>query len=342
MECFVGFDAFIDQIIEPVYKREKEKVVPFPSMLKFSEMIGKASGKSCNIELIVQEEKIGGNGPNLAVVLVNLGHQVTIAGNFGKKQTFPIFNPLLQKCQEVFSYEDPGLTDALEFTDGKIILGKHRPLLNLNHLDVIHAIGEAHFLEILEKAALFVSANWTMLPMTNALWHYIEEKIAPKLSKKTRYMFVDLADPAKRGNAELNEALERLKALNQTFNVTLSLNLAEADQVARLLQVDSDARALRQKLNLFCVIVHSSKESQAAKEHEFASHMPHFIANPKIKTGAGDNFGAGFCHAWLQNRSLHEALAIANGTASLYIQEGKSPNREELAIFLQECDNISL
>lgn len=343
MSCFVGFDGFIDAIIDPVCKRNQEGYTPFPSMQAFSETISKASEKSLNIELVVREEKIGGNGPNLARALVEFGHPVTLAGTFGKREIYPIFNPLVKKSLHTYSYEDPGKTDALEFSDGKIILGKLRPLQNLSYLDVVEKIGEENFFEILEKSTLFVSANWTMLPMTNALWDYIAKKIAPRLSKQIRYMFVDLADPAKREPSDLLEAMHLLRDLNQTFRVILSLNQAEALQVGKIFEIKrATAKDLFEKLHLFGIVVHDSKKTSAIIETDFAEQTPFPVSKVKIKTGAGDNFNAGFCHGLLQNLPLKKTLILANATASFYIQNGRSPSVEELAIFLQACDNIEV
>lgn len=341
--CFIGFDGFIDEIIHPVEKRAGEKYDRFPTILEFSKYLKKASNKSCNVELAIQEIKIGGNGPIMANALANLGYPIVLTGTFGKKEIHPIFEPLVKKCRQVITLGDPGHTDALEFPEGKIILGKMEPLLELTCRDVIQKI---EFKEFLDQSTLFTSANWTMLPMMNDLWEYLLTQIAPKLSSKQRYMFVDLADPAKRSDADLKKALDLLKQLNQFFSVVLGLNYAEAIRIAKTLKLkkaqspEALIQSLYRKLGLSHITLHNSKFSFAINKGTLVSHPPFYTPDPKTTTGAGDNFNAGFCHGLLQNKYLHETLITANATAGFFVRNGKSPSIEELAIFLRSWDNI--
>jgi len=60
----VGFDGFIDEILEVVQERvSRSKYVRIDSIKQFSERIGQAANMSANIELVPQQIKIGGNGP---------------------------------------------------------------------------------------------------------------------------------------------------------------------------------------------------------------------------------------------------------------------------------------
>lgn len=338
--CFVGFDGFIDEIIHPVEKRTPQGYSAFNTMLAFSEKISKASEKSCNIELVVNQIKMGGNGPILANALAQLGHKITLAGNLGIPHVNPIFHSLTDRCVEVFTYEEPGHTDAVEFPDGKIILGKLDPLHRISAEKVIQTIGVERCVQILENSSLFVSANWTMLPMTNELWRLLLKLVVPKLSNKKRYFFIDLADPAKRTDSELKEALDLLIHFNETFHVVLGLNHAEALRVATLLGTHSSPEALQQATQLSQIVLHSSKSSSTSTKNENATQSTFFTPHPKISTGAGDNFNAGFCHGLLQNISLEKSLQSGNACAGFYVREGRSPSVEELAIFLQAWDNI--
>lgn len=333
--CFIGFDGFIDEIIHPVEQRTPKGYTPFKTMAAFGKKISHASEKSCNIELVVQRIKVGGNGPILAGALALLGHKITLAGNLGIPEINPIFHSLIEQCVEAFTYENPGLTDALEFSDGKIILGKLEPLHHLTAEKVIETIGIDRLLQILETTSLFVSANWTMLPMMNDLWRLILKLIAPKLSHKKRYFFIDLADPAKRTDQELKEALDLLLQFNETFHVVLGLNFAEAERIAIILNSEPNSESLLQKSGLSQIVLHSSKSSSTSTKNGTATQPTFFTFTPKITTGAGDNFNAGFCHGLLQNLTLDNSLLNGNAVAGFYVREGRSPSAEELAIFVR-------
>lgn len=346
LQCFIGFDGFIDEIIHPVAKRDGKSYTPYSTILEFSKYLKKASYKSCNVELAVQEIKPGGNGPILANALVNLGYPLILAGTFGEKSVHPIFEPLMKKCRHAITLGDPGHTDALEFPEGKIILGKMEPLLDLTYNDIIRKIGESKFKNFIDESTLFATANWTMLPMMNDLWERLLIDIAPKLSHKKRYLFVDLADPAKRSDEDLKKALKLLKDLSHYFSVVLGINYSEGLRIAKTLKLKKATlpeeliESLYKKLKVSIVTLHNSKFSFACDGNSLVSHCPFYTPEPKTTTGAGDNFNAGFCHGLLQDKSLHETLIAANATAGFFVRNGKAPSIEELAIFLRTWDNI--
>lgn len=339
--CLVGFDGFVDEIVIPVQERTSfTTFVPFPTISSISERIAQASGKSCNIELMVREKKIGGNAPILALALVEGGHQITLVGTLGKEEISPIFHPLTERCFSAVSIGPSGHSDALEFADGKIILGKLNPLNGLQAEEVVDLIGLKRLEEWLERSTLFVSANWTMLPMMNQFWELLIEKILPRLSSRKRIFFVDLADPAKRPQQDLLKALDLLKGLQTKYQVVLGLNRAEAERIRSLsdlpetLAPEESIGRLRSALGLSQVVVHTPRSAMAATEEGVFYVESAFTSTPRLNTGAGDNFNAGYCNALLYNMTANEALLTGVATAGYYVREGRSPTMEELADFL--------
>lgn len=339
--CFIGFDGFTDEIAVAVDQRkDTENFTLIPSIGAFSKRIAKASGKSGNIELVTRETKIGGNGPILASGLVEGGHRVILAGTLGEKEIEPLFKPLAEKCLKVFSFAPSSHSDAIEFSDGKIILGKHKPLQTLTAEKTLKKIGIKALIEALNDSKLFVSANWTMIPMINDLWEALIKKIVPKLSKKKRYLFVDFADPAKRTDGDLKRALELLQKFNKSFEVVLGLNLSEAERIAKLMKIRAKsaellAKKLLETLKLSQIVIHSPKFACTfGQKFSFCEKTP-YIATPAIKTGAGDNFNAGYCSGLLYDLSPHESLLLGIATSGFYVRNRKSPTLEQLAFFLE-------
>lgn len=349
LRCFIGFDGFIDEIVRPVASRNGSSVKTFSSIQDFALVCGGAKNKSCNIELVSREFKIGGNGPNMASALCKLGYPLDLIGLFGKEEINPIFLPLTDKCKTVISLEDPGISEALEFSDGKIIFGKHESLHRLTANNVINNIGKERLAHLLDNAALAAFGNWTMLLMMNDLWKIIANEIAPGLSNKKRLLFIDLADPFKRDDRDLTTALELLQELNRYFNVILGLNHAEALRIAELsgLNITSSldegwTMQLLHRVKLAYLVIHNAQFSYAAHAKETGTFTPFYEPEPKITTGAGDHFNAGFCHGLLQGGSLKDALLFGNAVAGYYVRHSKSPSIEELAIFLRSWDNINV
>ncbi|MGI8965451.1 MAG: PfkB family carbohydrate kinase, partial [Limisphaerales bacterium] len=130
--AFLGLGGFVDELIHVVDKRQSaEKFERLTVMTQLAERILGAAGKSTNIELAVQQTKLGGNGPIMANALAVFGVNVTYLGALGYPTVHPLFQKFAQAVQ-VHSLAEPGHTDALEFDDGKIMLGKMEPLKEVN------------------------------------------------------------------------------------------------------------------------------------------------------------------------------------------------------------------
>ena len=79
----VGFDGFVDEIVEVVDKRDSfDSYVRMTHMAQFGERIIQAAGLSTNIEFVPKTVKLGGNGPIMANALVQAGTSVSYVGSF--------------------------------------------------------------------------------------------------------------------------------------------------------------------------------------------------------------------------------------------------------------------
>jgi len=317
---FVGFDGFTDHISQAVDQRESATLyTPIPTLRAFGERIAEASGKSGNIELVLKNTQIGGNAPLLAQGLFPF-HRVSFAGLIGYPQAIePLFAFFAEQCDSCYPLGPSGETDAIEFEDGKLFLGKQRPLLEL-HLDQI--VSNIDFVDALNRCDLFASVNWTMLPIMNSLWRYIAHTIVAQLTTKKRWMFVDLADPAKRTDHDILEALNILKTLQTGFHVVLGLNHAEALRVGQLLGTDANPSEIRRRANLSQVVIHSPTEARAANREEECVVKVDFCKKPVIQTGAGDTFNAGYCHGLVSGWNLAQTLQNGVLLASRYVHTG--------------------
>src|ERR1700722_10399778 len=160
MSAFVGLDGFVDEIIHVVDKRQSaENYQRLPTISSLASRLAGAAGKSANIELVNQRTKLGGNGPIMANALARFGLHVTYVGNLGHPVLHPVFEPFAQRA-EVFSIAEPGHTDALEFEDGKIMLGKHYPLKEVNWENLLARFGRDKLAAKLQSSDLVGFVNW--------------------------------------------------------------------------------------------------------------------------------------------------------------------------------------
>ncbi|MBC7783083.1 MAG: carbohydrate kinase family protein, partial [Burkholderiales bacterium] len=156
----------------------------------------------------------------------------------------------------------------------------------------------------------------------------------------------DLADPEKRTHDDILEALKLLTRFQDQVDVILGLNLKESTEIADVLGlpgqnqpeafIEQTAQAIREELNLHCVVVHPRRGAAAAMEGESASFAGPFVERPKISTGAGDHFNAGFCLGRTLGFGLAESLCCGVGTSGYYVRTAISPSAAQLAEFI--CD----
>jgi sugar/nucleoside kinase (ribokinase family) len=346
LKATIGLDGFVDEIIAVVNKRhDKERYDPVPTIELLAKKIAGAAGESSNYELIVKQMKLGGNGPIMANALANLGIAVTYIGNLGYPSLHPVFEEFADKAN-VISVGEPAHTDALEFEDGKLMFGKLQPLNDVNWDNLLSRVGREQLIELMRGSKLIGMVNWTMLPHMSRIWAKMLDEIVPNIERHKHKLFVDLADPEKRTHEDILDALKLLTRFQDQVDVILGLNLKEAGEIADVLglpgrsnpeaAIEENAVAIREKLKLACVVVHPRRGAAAAIEGQSAKFMGPFVRQPKISTGAGDHFNAGFCLGRLLGFSLEESLCTGVANSGYYVRTAISPSTEQLADFIRQ------
>ena len=345
VKATVGFDGFVDEIIAVVDKRHDfERYDPIRTIAVLGNKITNAAGKSSNYELIVKQMKLGGNGPIMANALASAGMSVTYVGNLGYPTVHPVFQDLAKRSNAI-SIGEPGHTDALEFDDGKLMLGKITAMNDVNWNNLVSRVGgEEKVKSVMQGARLTALVNWTMLPYMSQIWQKMLERGYPNRDGGQRTLFIDLADPEKRNHADICHAMELLTKFQKQVDVILGLNLKEAGEIAECLGlsiegdaedgIESTARAIRQKMDIHCVVIHPRKGAAAATGNASATFAGPFVEQPKISTGAGDHFNAGFALGQTLGFGLEESLCTGVATSGYYVRTAQSPTAQQLSEFI--------
>ena len=346
--ALIGFDGFVDEIIDVVKTRHSpDHYERIPTIAELAQRIGEAAGLSTNLELVPTQVKLGGNGPIMANALSGMGLEVTYIGCVGYPTLHPVFEELAVKCR-VISIAEPGHTDALEFDDGKVMLGKHQPLKDVRWDRIVERIPVQELAQIANESSLIAALNWTMLPYLTEVWERFlnEVLVEPQEGKTPPITFFDLCDPAKREPKELVQALETIQAFKAKSRPILGLNRKEATAVADALGLsvapsNSEAplvditTAIGEKLELYGVVVHPTSEAAAYIEGKYYRVPGPYTSKPKLTTGAGDNFNAGFCLAQVLGLDPEASLAVGAATSGFYVRNRRSPAGQELPGFLR-------
>lgn len=350
LPVMVGFDGFVDSIISVVDKRhDAERFDAVETIAALGEKISRAAGMSSNYELVVKLEKLGGNGPIMANALLEAGLPVTYMGALGESEIEAVFRDFAGRCDACHSLCAPGRTDALEFADGKLMLGKYESLKQINWQRLLDVGGESTVREVFGRAKLISTVNWTMLPYIGEIWQRLADDVLGERDDRP-LVFVDLADPEKRTSEDLKQGLSQCAAFQKNADVILGLNLKESSQVAAVLGVMAPgddagelvaaASAIREKLGVHCLVIHPRRGAAAARvddgEVSTAWFDGPFVQKPKLSTGAGDNFNAGFCIGSLAGMPVQQCLCVGTATSGYYVRNAGSPTLAQLTAFCEE------
>jgi len=344
----VGFDGFVDSIVTPVALREGpgELFTPFGGMAQFGQLIVGAAGKSLNLELYPRRDKLGGNGPIMGLALAALGCPVTGIGGFGRQVINPVFDEYARKA-DLVSLCDPAHTLAVEFPDGKLMLGMMRSLDEISPAAIESALdGPDGYRKRIEACKAVALTNWTMIPALTAIYDHLTREILPGLkSGGSRLFFFDLCDPEKRSREDLSAALQAIARFSAFGEVILGLNLREAEQIAAVLGLDEvlpdeaglqrSAAAIRAQLAVTAIVIHPRESAACATAAGTAWVLGPYVAKPLITTGAGDHFNAGFVAGWLLGSSPDICLLMGVSTSGYYVRTGRSPGAPELSAMVR-------
>lgn len=332
----IGFDGFVDEIIHVVDKRNSpadyERIKDIKS---FSERIASVAGLSANIELLTINTKLGGNGPIMANAIIAQGHEVTYLGALGKQHIHPVFTEFADSCRNVISLTDPGYTDALEFYDGKIMLGKMNNLQEVSYQSLLEKMPQQEIENLLADADMVAFTNWTMLSNLNSIIIAFSNIIEKQQNKPI--VFLDLADPKKRTNEDIRQVLELISAI--PCETILSMNLSESTIISLVLGIKEDeiltrAEMIRKKMGIAAIVIHPVNGAAISHFKESLWMEGPYTPRPKLTTGAGDNFNAGFCNAWMAGLDPGQCIAVGACSSGFYVREGRSGTRQEVLDFM--------
>lgn len=345
MSAFIGMDGFIDEIVHIVDKRiSPTKYVRLNTIKEYAERVAAAAGKSTNFEMVAQLVKLGGNGPIMANAIANFGIKLSYLGSLNYPDIHPVFKDFTEKG-DVHSIANAGRTDALEFDDGKLIMGRMTQLNEVNWENIVARYGKDKFIEKFTGCDFIGFVNWTMLPHMSDIWEVVLNDICPIMGGARRTIFFDLADPEKRSKEDIKRALDLVCKFEKYFDVILGLNEKEGYEIGEVLSFDTNdhtpdglsnlAKKIQNQLGINTLVIHPVAYALAVSAGEVCIVKGPFCEKPLISTGAGDHFNSGFCLGKMLGFDNVQSLLSAVSTSGFYVRTAISPTMNDLAGFLE-------
>jgi hypothetical protein len=363
--ALLGFDGYVDHIQKAVQTSIGDSQEHFQSLTDFGKHIAAAAGKSAQVELQTTMHKFGGNAPIMAHALAQLGASNTCVGTLGYPNLHDSFRQMHNGCT-LLSIGEPAMTNALEFGDGKLILSETSTFKDLDLSHVIRLLGK----EVLDKAIagcrLVALVDWANLPKCTLLWEHFYAHLEA-LGLQDKIFFFDLCDPSKKAKGEIREILSVIGRYGRLGKTILGVNENEALKICRALTdagpdgagspgaeganhtgkeaagsacpeptsgLSGVAKFIFDRIEIDVLLVHPVDCSLIATRDGVTRLPGRVIDQPKILTGGGDNFNAGFCFGLLNDLSLEESALLGMATSGAYVRNGYSPSVTEVINFL--------
>jgi hypothetical protein len=346
--AFLGFDACIDNIVRIVREKKENDVTGFFSdSRQFGEFLINLNSKSCGVELQTKLSKIGGNMVITGNALGNLGIRVECIGTFGLPEILPVFRTMSQKCS-LHTIGDTISATALEFNNSKVIMFDPGPYNELNWEGIKDLLGIDRIKELISGKQLISFLNWSEIENSSDIWKGVLDEILPAIIQTgpKPFFFTDFSDCSLRSKKDIRFAIDLLGRFRSYFKVILSLNQNEADLIARALDLkdcvpdEEFVKELFRASNTDVLVLHRTKDSLAYDGVAYEKCETFFCKEPKILTGGGDNFNAGFCYSLFYNLDLFQSLLVANAVSGSYVKTRISPDVGNLIEFLEQ--NLSI
>ena len=340
----IGLDGFVDEIVHLVDQRQDfERYTRIPTLAAMGERISRAAGLGTNIEMVPMQFKLGGNGPIYANALISYGVKMTYIGALGDP-VHDVFKDMASKSEKIYSLSNPGHTHALEFEDGKLMMGKIT-VLNEITWDKFKCVvgGPQAIAGMIDKCDLFGMENWTMVPYMSQIWEGLIEEVFPLVKDRAikPLAFFDLADPEKRTKEDILQAMKLIGKFESKFRAVLGLNEKELYEIADVFDVKHDGlknttSEVYKKMGIYCLVVHPIKEACCVIDGTYYQVEGPYCEKPVLTTGAGDNFNAGFCLGLALGLEPQESVTLGVCTSGFYVRNGKSPTYEDVMAFVKK------
>lgn len=320
-KCLIGFDGYRDEIYRLVREKTKQTCRYWETMTGFGAYLQQLGGRSADIQMELSTVRLGGNAPLMAGAMASLGNPVICMGLLdGCGELLP----RRRSEAEYLSIGKENRCTALEFTDGKLMLG-HLESMELTCDQFWERTGRERFVSLLRECELMAAVNWSAFLYMNEILASMESCLLSENGPEI--LFFDLADFSARSAQEVKELGRLLKTFAERKRVFLGLNEKEAGLFGQK-YLDSDISsdrlgpALASGLPKCGIVIHGRKGACCYLGSDRAEARTEPIENPRLLTGAGDHFNAGFCTGLIRGLGYDRALALGNLSAGHYIRFG--------------------
>ncbi len=343
----LGFDGYLDRVRTVVADRhDADSYDALATLAGLRDRVADsvADDSSLTFEWLQSGTRTGGHTCHLGRAFGMWGFEPVLVGTYGD----PVREPFAEEFgdYELHSMGAPGITDAVEFDDGKLMLSEIGDQMRLDWDTVVDGVGRDRLADRVDGADLLGAGYWAELPGLPGVLDGLGE-LFDELDDPPDRVLVDTGDVRKLDRDRLaagEAALARLERV-AGVDVALSANRAETRRLAETL-ADADpaadgaahAAALREALDVSLVACHGTRRSAVATADAVASAGVPRVEDPELTTSSGDHFNAGLALGLLGDLPPAAMAVLGNAVAGLFVRTGEPPALDAVRSFVRSYE----
>ncbi|MFC7021201.1 MULTISPECIES: PfkB family carbohydrate kinase [Haloarcula] len=332
-----GFDGYVDNVRQAGTNAGASESERITTLSEFGEQIvtSAAADSSLAISWERHGQRTGGHVSHLSRAYDTLGFDPTLVGMCGDPVR-DLFAAEFADCT-IYSLGDPGITDAIEFDDGKLMLMESGGAATLDWATITDRVGVDTLIEELDGAKLLGVGYWAVIPELPGILDGLREQVFPALSAPPEHVLLDPANIREIDHAVLESIVAATRRLASDVEVTVSANRYETKELASVLgahdgeELLADARVAFDSLSVDRFVGHSVSESVVVSDDGTTSVQVTPVESPALTTSAGDHFNAGLSLGLVEGLPEDAAVVMGNALAREFVRTGETPTYDDVA-----------
>jgi hypothetical protein len=286
--------------------------------------------------------RTGGHVSHLSRVYQAFGFEPTMVGMCGDP-VLDIFEREFAECR-IHSLGNPGVTDAIEFDDGKLMLVESGDAATLDWETLRSRVGVGTLIEELDGAKLLGIGYWAMMPKLAPVLDHLRETVFPEAEDPPDHVLLDPANIREIDRGMLESIVDATRRLAGIVDVTVSANRSETKELATVLgghggdDLVADARTAFESLGVDRFVGHSVTESVVVSDDGVTSVDVAPVDAPALTTSAGDHFNAGFSLGLVEELPEAAAVVLGNALAREFVRSGETPSYADVVSAVDTYD----
>jgi len=337
-----GFDGYLDRVREVVADRtDHDSYERLPRLADFRDRLDRSveSGSSLSYEWLEDGRRTGGHTCHLARAFGTWGFDPTLVGTYGD----PVHETFEGEFgdYDLHSIGEPGVTDAVEFDDGKLMLTEIGDTMTLDWAGLDDRFGHDRLLERLGGTALLGVGYWSENPGLPTVLEGLGDRWAD-IDDPPETVLVDPGDVRKLETDRLRSGRQAIGDLTDATDVVVSANRAETGVLADAYAGEADrpfeagAEAVFDALGPTWFVGHGIDRSVVVTAEGTESVAVPAVAEPEMTTSSGDHFNAGLALARIAGLGPAAAVVVGNAVAGHFVRTADQPSLDDVRAFVDD------